>query len=154
MWSVLSLTTPIDGIYWTNSFPYFRLRNHETGCTFFLCLESMNPQRPFCVWLKLAPGSGEKDFKIFSIEIHYFAFISPWRKTWPVIWTNLNPLHPRMLCAKFGWNWPGGSGEEVENVKSLQTDKRTDRQMTVNRRSEKLIWAFSSGELKIKKCII
>ena len=31
---------------------------------------------------------------------------------WFFIWTNLNPLHPRMHCAKFGWNWPSGSGEE------------------------------------------
>ena len=30
---------------------------------------------------------------------------------WPFIWINLNLLHPRMLCAKFGWNWPSGSGE-------------------------------------------
>ena len=22
------------------------------------------------------------------------------------IWANLNQLHPRMLCYKFGWNWP------------------------------------------------
>ena len=28
------------------------------------------------------------------------------------MWTNLSPHHPRMLCAKFGWNWPSGSGEE------------------------------------------
>ena len=28
-----------------------------------------------------------------------------------------------MLCAKFGWNQQSGSGEEDENVKSLQTDK-------------------------------
>ena len=27
-----------------------------------------------------------------------------------------------MLCAKFGWNWPGGSWEEDENVKKLQTN--------------------------------
>ena len=27
-------------------------------------------------------------------------------------WTNLNPLHPRMLCAKFGWDWPSGSEEK------------------------------------------
>ena len=33
-----------------------------------------------------------------------------------------------MLCAKFGWNWPSGSGEEDENVKSLQTDRQTDGQ--------------------------
>ena len=34
------------------------------------------------------------------------------RIEWLFIWTNLNPLHPRMHCAKFGWNWPSGSGEE------------------------------------------
>mgnify|MGYP003692070963 CR=1 FL=1 len=30
----------------------------------------------------------------------------------PFIWTKLNSLHPSMLCAKFGWNWLSGSGEE------------------------------------------
>ena len=29
---------------------------------------------------------------------------------WFFIWRNLNPLHPRKLCAKFSWNWPSGSG--------------------------------------------
>ena len=29
-----------------------------------------------------------------------------------------------MPCVKFGWNRPGGSGREDENVKSLQTDWR------------------------------
>ena len=28
------------------------------------------------------------------------------------MWTNLNLLHRMMLCAKFGWNWPCGSGKE------------------------------------------
>ena len=28
------------------------------------------------------------------------------------IWINLNPRHSRMICAKFGWNWPNGSGGE------------------------------------------
>ena len=54
-----------------------------------------------------------------------------------------------MLCAKIGWNWPSGAGEEDENVKSLQTDGQTDRQTTDDRWSEKLTWAFSSGELKM-----
>ena len=41
--------------------------------------------------------------------------ISPWKRSGPSIWTNLNPLHPRMLCAKFGWNWPSGSrGEDFK----------------------------------------
>ena len=34
------------------------------------------------------------------------------------------------------------------------TDRQTDRQTTDNRWSEKLTWAFSSGELKISHCII
>ena len=107
-------------------------------------------------WLS---GSGEEDFLISSMYFHYFVFISPWKRAGPFIWTNLNPLHPRMLCAKFGWNWPSGSGED-ENVKSLQTDRQTDRktdrrtdggtdrQTPDDRWSEKLTWAFSSGELK------
>ena len=57
----------------------------------------------------------------------YFVIIAPWKRAGPFIWTNLNPLHPRMLCAKFGWNWPSSSGEEVENVNSLQTYGQTDR---------------------------
>ena len=48
-----------------------------------------------------------------------------------------------MICAKFGWNCPSGSGED-ENVKSLQVDVQTDGWP-----SEKLAWEFSSGELKI-----
>ena len=62
-----------------------------------------------------------------------------------------------MLCAKIGWNWPSGSGEEDEHVKSLQadgrTDGQTDRQTTDDRWSEKLTWAFSSGELKTLKLL-
>ena len=47
-----------------------------------------------------------------------------------------------MLYAKFGWNWPSGSGEEDEIKKSLQTDKRT----TGDQKS-----SLSSGELKKTK---
>ena len=42
----------------------------------------------------------------------YFVIISPWKRAGSFIWTNLSPLHPRMLCAKFGWNWLSGSWEE------------------------------------------
>ena len=47
--------------------------------------------------------------KILSI---YFVIISPWKSMGPFLWTKLNSLHPRMLCAKFGSNWPSGSGEK------------------------------------------
>lgn len=30
-----------------------------------------------------------------------------------------------MLCAKFGLNLPGGSGEKVKTVKSMQTNRKT-----------------------------
>ena len=49
----------------------------------------------------------------------YFVIISPWKGAGSFIWTNLNPLHPRMLCAKFGWNWPCGSGEEDFLISSM-----------------------------------
>ena len=29
-----------------------------------------------------------------------------------------------MVCAMFNSKWPSGSEEEIENVKSLQTDRR------------------------------
>ena len=43
-----------------------------------------------------------------------------------------------MLCAKVGHNWPSGSGEEVKNVKSLQTDGRrqTDDRQTDRRQTK------------------
>ena len=55
---------------------------------------------------------------------------------------NLNPLYPWMLCAKFGWNWPKGSEEKVENVKRLQTKGRTNRQ-TPNATWSKQLTDFS-----------
>ena len=55
-----------------------------------------------------------------------------------------------MFCAKFGWNWPSGSGEEDENVKSLQTDWQTDRQTTDDRWSEKLTYCRHAEEKEKK----
>ena len=87
----------------------------------------------------------QKNFLIVSMYFHYFVIISPWKKAGPFIWTNLNPLHPGILCAKFGWNWPTGSGED-ENVKSLwQWRRRQRRRPTDKFWSEKLTWAFGSG---------
>ena len=64
-------------------------------------------------------GFGE-DFLNLSMYFRNFVIISVWKRMEPFIWTNLNFLLPRMPCAKFGWNWPSGSGEEDENVKSLR----------------------------------
>ena len=65
------------------------------------------------VWLKLAQWFCRKgDFYISSMNFHYFVIISPLKRTGPFIWTNLNPLHPMMHCARFCWNWSSCSGEE------------------------------------------
>ena len=72
----------------------------------------------------------EKIFKIFSILAYILAIIFTWKRAWPYIRQNWNQFHPRMLCAKFSWNLPSGSGDDVENVKSLQLDRRTDRRQT------------------------
>ena len=73
-------------------------------------------------------GSWEEDFfLISSMYFRYFVIISPWKRAGPFIWTNnLNSLHPRMLCAKFGWYWPSGFGED-ENVKNLRHRQRQRR---------------------------
>ena len=83
---------------------------------------------PFSRLLRHAWGCGGPILtRILTGPLYFyiFAIISPWKWPMVIIWTNLNPLHPGMLPAKFGWNWPSGSGEEVENVKSL-TDGQTD----------------------------
>jgi hypothetical protein len=38
-----------------------------------------------------------------------FVIISPLKRTWPFIWTNVNSLHPTIICTKFDWIWPAGS---------------------------------------------
>ena len=107
------------------------------------------PKNALCqVWLKLTQWFLRRRFLNFVNVFHYFIIssISPLKRVWPFIWTNFKSLHPRMLCAKLSWNW-SASREKDENMKRLQTDGQTDRR-TDNRRSKKLTWAFSSGEIK------
>ena len=49
-------------------------------------------------------GSGEADFFYFVNVFLLFRNYLPFKKEGPFIWTILNPLYQRMLCAKFGWN--------------------------------------------------
>ena len=82
----------------------------------FFIWRNLNPLHPRMLLAKFGwnwpGGSGEEDFLISSMYFRYFVIISPWKRARPFIWTNLNLFHLRMLCAKFGWNWPCGSGEK------------------------------------------
>ena len=89
-------------------------------------------------------GSEVVDFQFF---LHNFTILllSPLRnRAWLFIWTNLNPLHPRMLCTMFGWNWLSGSDEEVKSLKSLQTNWQIDRQQVIR----KAHLSVHSGDVK------
>ena len=65
-----------------------------------------------------------EDISICQCMFTIFQLI-PLGKAWPFICSEFHPLYSRMLCIKFDWNWPSGSGEEYKNVKSLQTDRHT-----------------------------
>ena len=76
-------------------------------------LESPSSKDALCqVWLILAQWFWRRGFFNLSIYSLYFVIISPWKRVGPFIWTNLNPLHPRIIYAMFSWNWPSGYGEE------------------------------------------
>ena len=63
-------------------------------------------------------GGGKVIF-FLRMYFRYFIIISPWKRAWPFIRTNLNPIYSMMLCAKFGWNRPIGSGDEDLLVSSV-----------------------------------
>ena len=80
--------------------------------------KKMSPHHPRMYGAKFGwnwpNGSGEEVFFLLFRQcfFRYFVIISPWKRTGFFIWINLNTLHPKMLCSKFGWNSPSGSGED------------------------------------------
>ena len=68
-----------------------------------------------------------KPFESINTYGYIITLIKRWKKTIMIfmriklffICTNLNPLHLKILCAKFGWNWPDGSGEEDFLISSM-----------------------------------
>ena len=135
-------TVKINKHIWLSSF-WFR-----EGKTYYLLyekwmvlhlykLEFSSPKDALCqIWLKLAMGFLRKRFLNFVNEFLLFRNYLPLEQAGAFIRRNLNSLHPSMLCAKFGWNWPSGSWEEDENVKSLRQRLQQHRQQW--RTTEKL----------------
>ena len=58
----------------------------------------------------LAQRFRRRKFLIFvNVFLLFYNYLL--EKGWALHLNNLNSPHPRMLCAKFGKNWPSGSGE-------------------------------------------
>ena len=83
---------------------YFE-RNNQPQATFLLLFSATISLSMLCVkfswnWQNLIQ---KKFLKISSVYFCYFVFISPWKWTWPFIWTNLTMwfLRRRWKCEKF-----------------------------------------------------
>ena len=115
---------------------------------FFLSNLKPHYQMKFCAKCSknMSIGYGG-DFFILWIYFWYFVIIFPWKKEWLFIYTHLNLLHPRMLCAKFGFKM-----DPRFLRRRWKCEKLTDRRMN-NKWTEKFTWAFSSHELKHLKWI-
>ena len=75
---------------------------------------SLNPLYPRMHCAKFGwnwPSGSEEDFKISSMYFCYFVIFYPWKRVGPFTRIKLSPHHPRILCAKFGLNWPSDSVE-------------------------------------------
>ena len=59
-------------------------------------LSSQDALYKICV--KLAKWFWGKKLQKSSIDFHFVAIISPLKKKWPSIWTNMNSLNPKLLC--------------------------------------------------------
>jgi hypothetical protein len=103
------------------------------------------------VWLNLASWFWRRFLKMFSVFL-LFRYYLPLEKGYPLRLNKLESPPPKNdLCQVWlklaQWFW-----RRSRKCKSLQTDGQTDRQTDRltpdNGRSEKLTWAFSSGELK------
>ena len=108
-------------------------------------LESTLPKdASWQVWLKLAQWFWRRRFLNFVNIFLLFCYYLPLGKGIVLCWTNLNPLHPRMLCTKFDLNWHSGSGEEEENVKSLTTMTTDNGQIVIRKAHLIAIGSFIS----------
>ena len=95
-------------------FNYFAIISPWGRVLAFICtnLNSIYP-RMLCTKFGWNWSSSFKE-RIFEYFQYNFpiSLLSPlWEGLSPA-WTNLNLLLLRMLCAKFGWNWPSHSGED------------------------------------------
>ena len=122
--------------YFVIIFPWKR-----TGPFIWTNLKPLHPS-VHCVMLSRnwLSGSGEEDLIISWF--HAFLLFRNYLPLEKGRTLHLHKLESRMLCAKFGWNWPSGFWQEVENRKSLQSDRQAIRKAHL---SFQLRWAKKTG---------
>ena len=59
--------------------------------------------------------------------------------------------HPRIICAKFDWNWPSGSGEKNWKYAAGKMDRRTDDRQQAMRKAHWSfqLWLAKNDEIRI-----
>ena len=140
--------------YFVNVFLLFDnyLPSEKSGALHFNKLKFPSPKDALCqVWLKLIQWFLRRRFCYIVNVFLLFDNYLPLEKGGALHLNKLEFPLPRVLCAKFNWNWSSGSGEEDENVKSLQTDGRTDRQRTTN--DQKSSFELSA-QLSLKQLLV
>ena len=56
---------------------------------------------------------------LVDVFVCFFVISCPWKRVWPLNWTNLNIVHRRMFCAEIDWTWLSGFREEDFNLDSV-----------------------------------
>ena len=80
-------------------FPYY-LPLEKGGALLLNKLEFPSPKDYLCqVWLKLTQWFWRGRFLKFVNAFSQFYNYLPLEKNWPFVWTILNPIYPRMICA-------------------------------------------------------
>jgi hypothetical protein len=72
--------------------------------------ESTSPKDDLCwVWLKLALWFWRRFLKDHTLFLHFCDYF-PFEEDLAIYLNNF--LYPRIICTKFDWIWPAGSGED------------------------------------------
>jgi hypothetical protein len=100
-------------------------------------------------WIWLA-GSGEEDFKKNFSKFLLFRYYLPLGKGVVLHVYNSESSLPKDDLCQLWLKLAQRFWRRSWNCKSVTDRRQTDGQTTDKRRSEKLTWAFSSGELKIE----
>ena len=99
---------------WANFSSVNKGKKNRKNTVFFF--KNLSESKLFCT-LRLIYGECLDISFVISYSLSPAGGISTKRTV--LDWINFNPLHLGMLCTKFSWIWPSGSGEEEGNVNSL-----------------------------------